>query len=369
MEKRKLLYITNQICGPGGLERVLSIKASYLAEKLGYEVYILTLNQGSQSLFYEFSPNIKFFDIKVEGNPINYILKYRSGIRRVIKKLEPDIISVCDDGLKGLFVPITIGRFCPMIYERHVSKLILSGAYRSFWEKYVNLFKNKLMDIGGQLYDSFICLTEDNAKEWGNNNIHIIPNPLSFYPEKFSNLENKEVIAVGRLFFQKGYPFMIEAWRKVITNFPDWKLNIYGGGPDEAVICELIRKYGLQESIHIHKPVDNIVEKYLESSVYVMSSRFEGFGMVLIEAMACGVPCVSFNCPCGPSSIIDHGEDGFLVPTGNIDDLSSRLMELMSSRELRIKMGAKARQNVIRFSPKIVVQQWDELFEKLVNKL
>ena len=117
----KLLYITNGINGSGGLERVLAVKASYLADTLGYDVHVLTLNEGHQQPFYKFSANIKFHDIKVVGNPFKYFLSYRAGIRKTLKTIQPHIISVCDDGLKGMLYPILFGKKIPVIYERHAS--------------------------------------------------------------------------------------------------------------------------------------------------------------------------------------------------------------------------------------------------------
>ena len=119
----KLLYITNQICGPGGLERVLSIKTKYLIDTFGYEIHVITLNQGGKELFYEFHENIKIHDITLNNrNPIIYLKEYRNSIKAILKTVEPNILLVCDDGLKGLIAPVIIGKPCPMVYERHVSK-------------------------------------------------------------------------------------------------------------------------------------------------------------------------------------------------------------------------------------------------------
>ena len=117
----KLLYITNKTNGPGGLERVLSIKASYLADHLDYEIHILTLDQGNVEMFYDFSSNIIHHDIATGNNPISFLQNYIKGLNRIVKKIKPNVISVCDDGLKGFLVPLLIGKPCPMIYERHVS--------------------------------------------------------------------------------------------------------------------------------------------------------------------------------------------------------------------------------------------------------
>jgi len=128
LSKIKLLYITNQICGSGGLERVLSIKSNYLINKFDYEVHIITLNQKDEPLFYEFSDQLIFHDIRVVGNAIHAFMNYKNGLQKVVNTVKPDVISVCDDGLKGFFVPYFLRRNKAIVYERHASK---------------NIFKNK----------------------------------------------------------------------------------------------------------------------------------------------------------------------------------------------------------------------------------
>ena len=142
----KLLYITNGISAPGGLERVLSIKASYLVDMLDYEVHIITLNDAHNPLFYSFSSKISFHDIPYSGNALQCFWGYVCGIRRIVKFVNPDIISVCDDGLKGFFVPLFLETKSPIIYERHVSKLIGGNSWRAklayrIMDKALPLFK------------------------------------------------------------------------------------------------------------------------------------------------------------------------------------------------------------------------------------
>jgi glycosyltransferase involved in cell wall biosynthesis len=118
----------------------------------------------------------------------------------------------------------------------------------------------------------------------------------------------------------------------------------------------------------LHEPIDNIMEQYLDSSVFVLSSRYEAFPMVLLEAMACGVPCVSFDCPYGPRNIIRHGEDGLLVEYLNPQALADGICRLIEDDVLRKQLGAKARDNIQRFSQSAVMHQWDELFNTLIKQ-
>lgn len=363
----KLLYITNAVNGSGGLERVLSIKTSYLVEKLNYKVQILTLNKGHDNSFFDFNSSIVFHDISVYGHPISYVKTYFSGIKNTIKKVNPDVIVVCDDGLKAFFLPTILGKAIPIIYERHVSKNIEMGKNFGICKLLLAKLKMKTMDVLASSFTKFIILTSENTKEWKVNNLQIIPNPLPFYPNESASLLNKKVIAVGKQSYQKGYDRLLESWQKVHAENPEWQLEIYGKFDASEGLETLAKSLQIGECVHFFEPQKNIIENYLESSIYVMSSRFEGFGMVLIEAMACGIPCVSFNCPFGPSDIITNEVDGFLVENGNSKALAEKLNLLIEDTELRMKMGKRAKENAKRFLPEKIMQQWDELFKSVTK--
>lgn len=357
----KLLYITNGINGPGGLERVLSVKASMLAEQYGYKVAVLVLNSGDKNPFYSFSNQIIFYDIPATGSPIRYFLSYRKGIQKTVNQFQPDIISVCDDGLKGFFLPRLIKTSAKWIYERHVSKQIESNEKDNLIKKTITKVKWQLMEMLAQKFEYFVLLTEGNKDEWQKlNNIKVIPNPLSFISNEKSSLENKTVLCVGKVSYQKGQDLLLKAWERVYQKFPDWQLYLFG-----KENLDFLDTRNLENNVSFFPPEKNIRQKYIESSVYVMSSRFEGFGMVLTEAMECGVPCVSFDCPSGPADIIKDGEDGFLVEKENADKLAEKLITLIENQELRKKMGAKAKENVKRFSAETILQKWDKLFKEL----
>lgn len=367
---KRLLYITNQVCGPGGLERVLSIKASYFVDALGYKVHIMTLNQDQKDLFYEFSKNIHYHNITAKGNPLRYFRNYRSGIKRTISSVKPDILLVCDDGLKGLLLPFFIGRPCPMVYERHVSKNIaIKKGGNSLLKKIRIKTKFKIMDYGASLYDKFVVLTQGNTNEWDIKNMIVIPNPLSFssQTELASNLSEKKVLAVGKQSFQKGYDRLLKSWKDVVARHPDWHLDIYGTIDKSQKLDSLAVELGISSNVHFFPPKKNIGDAYAKASIYTMSSRFEGFGMVLTEAMSYGVPCVSFDCPYGPSDIIDNGEDGFVVENNNMIKFSESICELIENEELRRKMGRNAKQNVQRYSIEHIAAKWEALFSELLN--
>lgn len=218
-------------------------------------------------------------------------------------------------------------------------------------------------------FDRLVTLTEQDKKRW--ETIYpaatVIPNILTLYPNEQARLESKSIISVGRLEAQKGYDLLIEAWRSVVIEHPDWKLYIYGDGSCKALLTEMIRAAKIETSFILHGADSNIYEKYLQHSFYVMSSRFEGFGLVLIEAMSCGLPCISFDCPSGPAEIIKDGEDGILVENGNIIKLSEAICCLIEHEEKRKELGCNARLNVLRFSQENIMLQWDALFRGLTQ--
>ena len=179
-------------------------------------------------------------------------------------------------------------------------------------------------------------------------------------------MDNKNVIAVGRYSHQKGFDLLVEAWSVVAKKHPDWILNVYGDG-DRTELQNKIDELNLTKSFIANEKTDAIIQKYLESSIFVLSSRYEGFGLVLIEAMNCGVPPVSFACPTGPKDIITHGEDGILVENGNIEQLAEKICYLIENEDVRKKMGRNARENVKKFKKEIIMDQWKKLFEMLIH--
>lgn len=363
----KLLYITNGITGAGGLERVLAIKASVLAEDYGYEVHIVSLNEDNSKTFFEFSPKISQHTVQVMGNSIQYITRYIKGLKRKVKEINPDIISVCDDGLKGFFLPIIIDSRILIIYERHVSKMIEVTASQTLITKISNTLKFRLMNYLAKSFDRFIVLTESNKNEWKLKNIQVIPNPLPFFPERISSLQNKRVIAIGKQSYQKAYDLLIESWAQLPEHHQDWELHIYGKIEKDLQLADMAEGLGISKQIFFHSPEKKVEGKIIESSIFVLSSRYEGFGMVIIEAMSCGLPVVSFDCPHGPGDIIENNKTGFLVEYGNTSKFAEKLQLLMSDEELRVQMGSAGRKTSKKYNQENIIPQWDGLFKNLLH--
>lgn len=213
-----------------------------------------------------------------------------------------------------------------------------------------------------------VILTHEEAAFWPElSNTCVIPNPIITPIGACSDCSHKQVIAAGRYAPQKGFDLLIDSWAIVARKYPDWTLRIYGEGMREE-LQQQINRLGLTPSCILEHTVPNITDKYGESSVFVLSSRFEGFGMVLTEAMSCGVPVVSFACPCGPRDIIKDGEDGLLVENSNTEQLAEKISLLLADEERRRRMGQQARINSERFRMERIALLWKELFEKQLKE-
>jgi glycosyltransferase involved in cell wall biosynthesis len=220
-------------------------------------------------------------------------------------------------------------------------------------------------------FDKFVVLSQEDKGYWGKMpNLCVIPNAALRMSDTYAEGDKKRVIAVGRLDYQKGFDRLIEAWRIVQQNkaYADWHLDIFGQGEWKEMLQARINSYGLQDSMKLNAPTKQIGKEYTESSMLVMSSNYEGFPMVMIEAMACGLPVVTFDYKCGPRDIIDHEINGLLVKDGDIEGLAKAMISMMRDDAARKRMGENAKKVVETYSEEAVMKQWIELFNTLVER-
>ena len=189
------------------------------------------------------------------------------------------------------------------------------------------------------------------------------PNTIYTY-----NKRPNRILSAGRLTKQKGYDFLLQAWARISKKYPTWRIDIFGHGDMETTLNRMIIDYKLSDCTRINEQSENIYEEYETSSIFVLSSRYEGFGLVLVEAMSCGVPCISFDCPNGPAELITHGEDGLLVPLGDIEKLAESIEWMITHEEERLRMSNNARQKAKQYTAEVIMPQWVELFEKVAKQ-
>lgn len=378
--KKRIVYCLPSLYIAGGLERVLTLKANYLSEA-GYEIYIILTDGKNKPLCFALSPKIKIIHLDINfdvlwNQPLYkklfiYLQKqriYKKQLTKQLLEIRPDItISTMRREINFIH---KIQDGSRKIGEIHVNR----KNYRDFNGEKIGIFKKILQKLWMRQMiqkvkklDRFIVLcNEDKSLYPELNNVSVISNPLSFFPEKVSSCSSKKIIAVGRYEPQKGFDLLLQAWQLIHARHPDYSLDIFGAG-NRQPYQQQAKNLNLGTSCRLNGPTNHIVEKYLESSIFVLSSRFEGFGMVITEAMACGVPPVSFACPCGPQDIIRNGEDGLLVENGNITQLAEKICYLIEHEEERKQMGAAARRNVERFKMENIGRQWKQLFEEVLN--
>lgn len=374
----KILYCISGTFNSGGMERVLANKANYFADK-GHEVIIITTDQDERSPYFHLNPSIQHIDLKVNYFSIQNLgilskvyayfklqRKHHSLLRNILHKLKADIvISMFDHEVSFLW---EIKDDSKKIVEIHFSKFKRLQYNRKGVWKWIDQYRSWKDEVTVKKYDKFVVLTHEDKEYWGNlPNILVIPNANSFEPTSSANLSSKKVLAVGRYDFQKKFEDLIEAWRLLEGKHLDWKLNIYGHGDLKETYEGLIQTYGLQNQIELCAPTNNIEFVYMDHAILAMSSRYEGLPMALLEAQTCGLPLVSYACKCGPKDIIVDGENGFLVPEGDIRLLSDRLNALMVSEDLRFRMGSASKQLSKRFSKSVVMKRWNDLFDELIN--
>lgn len=378
----KLLYCIPSLYNAGGMERVISEKVNYLVNVPNYEIAVVTTDQKGKEVQFPLDHRIRLVHLNIDFDGHyseslfrKYVLHkrklkiYKKSLVQLIEELEVDIcISLCGKEIDFL---VDLNVRCKKMAEIHFAmnnrKQFLTSHHKGFIWGFLGEIRTLQLKKATKGLDRLVVLTEADQKQWeqSHQNIVQIPNPNPLVNKDFSSLLNKRVISVGKLDAQKGYDMLVEAWGLVAVKHPDWVLDIFGVGEWDHKLGNRIKELDLVGKINLCGRTSDVVSHYLDSSIYVMSSRYEGMPMVLIEAMSCGLPIVSFDCEYGPGEMIIEGESGFLVALNNLQQLAEKICVLIENESLRIKMGAKALECAKRYSKESIMEKWIELFDQI----
>ena len=375
----KILYCLHGTFRAGGMERIVIAKANALAAR-GHEVIILTSEQNGRPDFFPLAAgvrradaDVKYYEAASLGPMSKFFVRrsklraHREFARQVIAAEKPDIV-ISTFGNEVGFIPEVAGGI-PTVLEIHFSRYYRLQFRRPGLWKLIDRVLTYTDGIAVKRYDRFVTLTQADARNWDPKlNLTVIPNFITRFPAEPARLESLRVVAVGRFEPQKDYRRMVDVWEQVVHRHPEASLDIYGDGPCYDDILALIHKRDLADSIHLCGVTHDIDRVFFEASLFLHTASFEGFGLVLLEAMAAGLPVVSFDCPCGPSEIIQNGETGYLIPAGDNDAMVEEVDRLLSDPNLRRRLGAEAFKSARRFAPEAILTAWEKLLSSLCHR-
>jgi len=380
---KKIVYIVGGLYQPSGMGQVLSCKVNYLAEHTDWQIYVVLTERPDLPFYYKLSPNVKYtnFDInfdELDTMPLfKKIVSYRKKQNIYKKKLTSFLLEVRSNiTITAIRREINFINDIPdgsyKIGEIHFAKPNYRKVDKPYFPKFLNRWitnqwQDKLIKQLARL-EKFVVLTEEDTYYWDKlKNKVVIPNPLTKYPSSKSDGKSKIVISVGRYDYQKGFDLLIEAWAIVAQKHPDWTLRIFGPG-NNSIYQKLADDLGLHQYVECHGVSDRVYDEMAKASIYVLSSRYEGFGLVLIEAMAVGLPCVAFACPAGPRDIVLDHKDGILVEKNNVPKLADAISYLIEHDNERENYSRLAITKSERYRIDNIMNKWLLLFGHYLNK-
>lgn len=356
---RKLCFVVGNLNSSGGTERVASLIASELSKK-GHEVSIVSLFEGDNPYF-TLDESINCYTIHKKK------LSFKTGYLKTLFKLKLFFRShkfnsvIVVDSIACLFtIPVLIShkKVQHICWEHFNYKTNMGMKSRSI-----------ARNLAARYCDVVVTLTERDKEYWLNNTkksvarIVSIPNPTPFPPQyNLNKTSTKNILAVGRLTYQKGFDLLLKSWTLINKNYPDWTLTIVGDGEDKKSLERLIDDNNLRKSVKLVGKTNNISEYYASAEFLCLSSRFEGFPMVLLEALSFGLPVVSFDCDTGPSELLNN-TGSILVPPDNIDEFSKAMGNMIEDKNLRMSTSTNSIIKSQDYQPNAILRKWINLIE------
>lgn len=379
----KIIYFNDSIARLGGVERVFVEKMNLLAERYGQEIYLITTCQGNHPLAFPLSDKVTHIDLSVRFHikyqyalPKRLYLGWKMDRKLVVKlnnivnEIDPDIIIATTYYMADVVCQLKCR--ARKIIESHAPREYMGntdGIHRSTISKIYRKWQfKKYFSTVERLSDAIVTLSTNEARTWKSEHVITIPNIVDLQNKTHSSLQNKTALFAGRFTYEKGVSRLLEAWKIVVEKRRDWTLKLVGEGDQKEVLVNQCKALGIEDCIVFEGMTKNMVKEYCNSSLFLLASRFEGFGLVLAEAMQCGVPCVSFDCLYGPADIIDNEKNGMLVENGNIEKFAEAVLKLIDDEEQRKSMGMAAIEKAKSYLPENIMPQWIELFNQLTNR-
>ena len=380
---RKIVYIVGGIYSVSGMNQVLTQKMNWLARNTGYELHMVLTERPDLSWALPIDPSIQWVNFGIEfdeldtmplGKKLWHYKKKQKAYKRALTdylvKLHADlVVSACRREVNFLSdIPDgshKIGEihFDRTFYRQFSKPYLPKSLCEWISHRWIASFVREVNRL-----DRFIVLTHEDFAHWPEvERKMVIPNPVKRLSSQFTSGDQKRVIACGRYTWQKGYDLLLQSWAKVRESHPDWHLDIFGGG-DHTMFDQLAKEMHIDDVVTCHESVADIYQEYCHSSIFVLSSRYEGFGLVLVEAMSCGLPVVSFACPCGPRDIITDGEDGLIVRAEDTDALAQGICHIIEHPDERRRMGASGIEKAKQYVEDCIMPRGEELFNEILKK-
>lgn len=356
--KKHIGFLIMNFNNGGGTERVTSIIANNLYEQ-GYKITIFSCQYGENNIFpLDDGIDIVSLNGEKEPNPFFRKINVYKNLKKEVKNRNINVMIAVDVALFLYLYPLQLKSLCKGIAWEHFNYYISNNRLASFSRKLAAKYADCIIVLGKNDLNNY----KNNYKKI--NRIEYIYNPLALSFDKQTSLSNKRVIAVGRLHKQKGFDLLLNAWKIVEENDSEWSLDIFGIGSLENDLKKQISDNKLTR-VSLKGYSKDINDEFVKSSIFVLSSRFEGFVLVLMEALAKGLPCVSFNCKEGPAEIIQDGVNGYLVEPENFQMLAEKILALIKNEEIRRKFKENSKIGLERFEIDDIIKKWIKILENL----